>query len=82
MSETAARYLQRLSESERERVTKGLRALEEDPRRPRSGADIKRLVGTSPPKYRLRVGPYRAVYVVEGRDVKVVDIFRRGRGYR
>src|SRR2546428_11675717 len=32
--------------------------------------------------YRLRVGDFRVVYVVEERPVKVTEIFRRGRGYR
>lgn len=82
MSETASKYLRRLAAHERERVVDGLRVLQESPRKRRAGADIKKLVGTSPPKYRLRIGPYRAVYAVEGRVVRVIDIFRRGRGYR
>lgn len=32
--------------------------------------------------YRLRVSDFRAVYVVEERQIKVTEIFRRGRGYR
>ncbi len=82
LSETAVAYLRRLSAAEEERVVRGLRVLEEEPRRRRSGADIRRLAGTSPPKFRLRVGPFRAVYVIEGKEVRILDIFRRGRGYR
>jgi mRNA interferase RelE/StbE len=64
------------------RVRKALKCLEEDPIRPRSGADIKSLEGTNPQKYRIRVGDYRIVYVVQGQTVKVLEIFIRGRDYR
>jgi mRNA-degrading endonuclease RelE of RelBE toxin-antitoxin system len=82
LSETAAKYLRQREEALRKRILGGLRALEEDPLQPRSGADIKRILGTSPQKYRLRVGEHRVVYLVEERDVKVIEIFRRGPGYR
>ncbi len=82
ISETAARQLRRLSLSSRKRIVEALRGLAEDPFSPRSGTDIKKLSGTRPQKYRLRVGTIRAVYVVEGDKVKVIDVFRRGRGYR
>ena len=57
--------------------------LEVDPFRPRPRADIRNCGkhhGLA--FYRLRVGEFRAVYLVEGEDVKVTEIFRRGRGYR
>ncbi len=38
--------------------------------------------GTEPVKYRLRVGDYRVVYIVVRSEVKVIEIFVRGRGYR
>ena len=82
LSETAVKYLRRLEQADRERVVKGLRSLGEDPFKGRPGTDIKPLAGTTPQKYRLRVGDYRAVYVVEGEDVKVIEVFQRGRGYR
>ena len=50
---------------------------------PRPKADIKncgRHHGAT--FYRLRVGDFRVVYVVEERQVKVTEIFRHGRGYR
>ncbi len=56
--------------------------LEEDPFRPRPTADIRVLEGTDPKKYRLRIGNYRAVYAVVGSEVKVLEVFARGRGYR
>ena len=60
-----------------------LAALEEDPFRPHPKADIKncgRHRGVV--FYRLRVGDFRAVHTVTGHEVKVTEIFRRGRGYR
>jgi len=81
-SDTARRQLDDLPPKERRRLVRALHALAEDPFRSRAGADIKKLVGTDPPKYRLRVGEWRAVYWVGGDEVRVVEIFRRGRGYR
>jgi len=82
LSETAARQLRGLSGEARKRIVRGLRALEEDPFRPRPKADVRPIEGTEPRKYRLRVGEYRAIYAVVGDDVKVIEVFIRGRGYR
>jgi mRNA interferase RelE/StbE len=78
VSETARRQLDEFPGKERRRLVKALAVLAEDPFRPRSGADIKKLEGTDPPKYRLRVGDWRAVYWVGDDEVRVVEIFRRG----
>ena len=82
VSDTARQQLDGLPPKERRRLVQALHALAEDPFRPRAGADIKKLIGTDPPKYRLRMGQWRAVYLVGGGEVQVVEIFRRGRGYR
>ena len=82
ISQTAKRQLEALQSKERRRVVKALLVLGEDPLRPRPGADIKKLEGTDPPKYRLRVGDWRAVFLVESREVRIIEVFRRGRGYR
>lgn len=82
LSETAVRQLRRLSNEAQRRIVKGLRALEDDPHRPRPKADIRLIDGTDPRKYRLRVGEYRAIYAVVGKEVRVLEIFLRGRGYR
>ena|SRR2546421_12652468 len=81
LSETAARQLRKLSAGTRTRIVKGLRVLEEDPFRPRPKADIRAIEGTDPRKYRIRIGGYRAIDAVVEREVKVVEIFIRGRGY-
>jgi len=82
LSETAARQLRKLPSDQRNRVIRGVRVLEEDPFRPRSRADIRPIEGTDPMKYRIRIGDYRAVYAVVGRDAKVLEVFTRGRSYR
>ncbi len=82
LSETAVRQLRKLEKTDRERIVRGLRALEEDPFRARPKADIRILEGTDPRKYRLRVGTYRAVYAVVGSEVKILEVFARGHGYR
>jgi len=64
------------------RIRSALRKLEENPFEPRSGADIKPIIGTTPQKHRLRVGDYRIIYLIDGNIVKVIEVFRRGRGYR
>lgn len=82
VSETFKRQFHKLDKKLRARIKKGLKELEEEPVKSRSGADIKRIKGTKPLKYRLRVGDYRIVYRIEGNIVKVIEVFPRGRGYR
>ncbi len=82
LSETAVGQLRKLETAERGRIARALRVLEADPFRPRPKADIRVLEGTDPKKYRLRIGDYRAVYAVVGSEVKVLEVFARGRGYR
>jgi len=82
LSETAARQLHKLPQDARNRIARGLRVLKQDPLRPRPKADIRIIEGTEPKKYRLRIGDYRAIYAVVGREVKIVEVFIRERGYR
>ena len=76
------KFLDSLSESDRKRCVEALRKLKEDPFKPRSGVDIKKLEGRKRTMFRLRVGDFRFEYFVEGRAVYVIEAFRRGRGYR
>ncbi|MBI4154065.1 type II toxin-antitoxin system RelE/ParE family toxin [Candidatus Woesearchaeota archaeon] len=74
--------LDNLDRKTAERIKFALRALEDDPFQPRSGADIKKLHGFEKPSlYRLRIGDYRALYFIVERQVKVTEIIRRGKGY-
>ncbi len=82
VSRTFERRFRKLPGPDQERLRKAFARLAEDPFQPRSGADIRKLEGTDPPKYRLRVGDCRVIYAVVGEEVKVIDVFRRERGYR
>jgi mRNA-degrading endonuclease RelE of RelBE toxin-antitoxin system len=75
--------LRELDARQRERLRIRLEELGVDPFRPRPKADIKncgKRHGVT--FYRLRVGDLRAVYVVNRDEVRVTEIFRRGRGDR
>lgn len=82
LSATFVRAFQRLDARQQERVRSTLARLAEDPLRKRPGADIKALRATDPPKHRIRVGERRIVYVVQDGEVRVLEMFQRGRGYR
>ena len=69
------------SRDEQKRIRNGLPVLAEDPFTPRSGADIKPLQQTVPKKYRLRIGDFRIIYTMQGDNVMIIEIFRRGKGY-
>ncbi len=82
VSRTFQRQFHKLDLETQQRVRTALQALALDPFQKRPKADIKVLVNTVPPKHRLRVGNHRIIYSVERRKVLVIEIFRRGRGYR
>jgi len=81
LSETARRQLFDLSEKQIDRLKNGLRELKENPFKKRAKADIKKLKGPKKDYFRLRIGNYRAVYVVEGNVVKVAKILPRDKAY-
>lgn len=81
-SETFKKQYKKLPQDIQTKIKKNLRKLGEDPLEKRSGADIKKIKDTNPPKHRLRVGNYRIIYYVENNTVKLIEIFIRGRGYR
>jgi mRNA interferase RelE/StbE len=82
VSSTFQKEYRKLNPEIKIRVKKALEQLSEDPFTPRTHADIKPLKDTNPPKYRVRIGDYRVVYAVIENDVKVLEIFFRGREYR
>jgi len=65
-------------------MREALRGLGEDPSGRSRLLDVKQLDlrGADPPIYRLRIGEWRAAFVVEAREIKVVRIFARSEGYR
>ena len=62
-------------------IREALKELENDPYTSRVNCDIKLLKDTKPKKYRLRIGTFRAIYVVEQKDVKIIDLLKRETGY-
>ncbi len=76
-SKRAERDLAKLPENARERILSHTDRLPEDPVKPRAGMDIRPYRGAEPPVYRLRVGDYRVIYVVEDDVVDVVRIVHR-----
>jgi len=75
LSPRAGEDLDALSPDTAIRIARKLRELESDPA-PR-GDTIKRLQGFSPSRYRLRVGDYRAVFLIEGGRVVVLRVIHR-----
>ena len=70
------KYLDSLSHEERKRCYESLKKLSEDPFRPRSGCDIKKMSGKKE-FYRLRVGNHRFLYVIKENDLLIEETFRR-----
>jgi mRNA interferase RelE/StbE len=81
ISETAKAQLNRLSTDLKKRVKKALLELENNPYKPRPNADIKKLVGPKRNYYRLRIGKYRAIYIVEDNKVLIAKILPRSSAY-
>jgi mRNA interferase RelE/StbE len=72
-----------LESKQADRIKGSLQKLKEDPFVSCSGADIKKLVSVDdPPLFRLRIGDYRAIYFVDGKEMKVTQIIHRSKGYK
>jgi mRNA interferase RelE/StbE len=65
----------------RTKVVKKLRELEKDPYRSRPKVDIKKLKGPNKDYYRLRIGNYRAIYVIKGNKIMIAKILPRSKAY-
>ena len=79
LTRTAQRDLRRLDPPVRNRVEAALRTLAEDPQR--AGA-LRKL--TSAPEWRLRIGDWRALVLIDvtTRVIVVTRVLPRGRAYR
>jgi addiction module RelE/StbE family toxin len=82
VSRTFQKQFNSLNKSIQKRIKIGLKELEIDPKKARPNADISPLSGTKPQKHRLRVGEYRIIYLIDKKTVSVIEVFKRGRGYR
>jgi mRNA-degrading endonuclease RelE of RelBE toxin-antitoxin system len=75
----ALRDLECLSERDREAVVAALNGFAAGAMR---NADVKKLVDVSPPRYRLRVGRYRAILAFERDRIVVERVLDRRDAYR
>ena len=82
VSRTFQKQFNSLNKSIQKRIKIGLKELEKDPKKARPNADISPLSGTKPQKHRLRVGEYRIIFLIDKKIVRVIEVFKRGRGYR
>ncbi|HEX8423516.1 MAG TPA: type II toxin-antitoxin system RelE/ParE family toxin [Pyrinomonadaceae bacterium] len=76
---TAQKEIKSLDQSVRGRVIQALRSLAHDPRPP----GCRKLVGSHHHRWRVRVGDYRVIYIVddEGRVVEIVAVRHRSKAY-
>lgn len=81
VSKTFQKKFNQLEENIQNSIRKTLKELEKDPFLSRSKCDIKLLKDTQPKKYRLRIGEYRIIYVIESEKVKIIDLLKREIGY-
>lgn len=80
--DTAKAILPTMPPTARKRMRAALAELPGDPSGTTTGLDVKRLkTDDGPPIFRLRVGDWRAAFIVRERSVDVVRIFHRGEGY-
>jgi mRNA interferase RelE/StbE len=78
----AASFLNRCNQATKEQLKSKIRVLENHPKLKRSGADIKKIRDANPEAYRLRIGDYRVIYVIEESTVWITEIMHRQKGYR
>ena len=81
VSKTFQKKFYKLQKDFQNKIRKSLRELQNDPFTSRPVCDVKTLKDTQPKKYRLRVGDYRVIYIVENKEVKVIDLLKREAGY-
>lgn len=80
--DTAKAVLSTMPPTARKRMRAALAQLPEDPSGTTTDLDVKRLrTADEPPVFRLRVGDWRAAFLVRGDTVDVVKIFHRSEGY-
>jgi mRNA-degrading endonuclease RelE of RelBE toxin-antitoxin system len=81
VSKTFQQKFQQLQKNFQNQIRNSLKQLRSDPYTSRPNCDIKSLIDTRPKKYRLRVGKYRAIYIIENKEVKIIDLIKREIGY-
>ncbi|ADC66631.1 plasmid stabilization system [Ferroglobus placidus DSM 10642] len=76
LSRQAKKFLDSLDESNRERIKEKLRLLVENP----FSLPYKKIKGRES-TYRIRVGNFRIIYSIRGREIRILKIDKRERIY-
>jgi mRNA interferase RelE/StbE len=76
LTKSAAKYFKSINEPLKGRIRKGLEGLALNPPQ----GDIKKLANSE--IYRLRIGGYRALFVIENTSIIVYKIAPRGEAYK
>jgi len=77
LSDRASKYLLKLDKKTHKRILDRLEILRANPY---NIPGVKLMSGYSKPRYRLRIGRYRAVYEIDDKDTVIVILFIGPRG--
>jgi mRNA interferase RelE/StbE len=81
VSKTFQKKFNQLEKNTQNSIKNTLKELKIDPFSSRPKCDIKLLKDTQTEKYRLRIGDYRIIYLIESETVKIIDLLKREIGY-
>jgi mRNA-degrading endonuclease RelE of RelBE toxin-antitoxin system len=81
LAPVAAEVLRTCAPATRRELRAALRALAQDPSGREGALDVRELTMDPPRLFRLRVGDWRVVYGVAGKDLLVARVFHRKDGY-
>ena len=78
MHKQAEKYFNKLDNNTKERIREGIRGLLEIP----PVGNIKELKGEFQGLNRLQIGGFRIIYFIDGKLIKITNIFPRGDVYK
>ena len=76
-NQPAVADLAKLDKGIAERIRKAVQRFAEE-----GSADVKKLQGSDPPAFRLRVGDYRIRFRRDGETIRIVRVLNRKNAYR
>ena len=83
VEENALKFLDSLDKSRRENIRKNLRFLKLSPYPGQGLGDKKEIKGSSKAAYRIRIGDYRAFYIIEdNKTVKITELMTAEAAHR
>jgi len=81
VSKTFQQKFNKVQQNTRKKIKASLKELQKDPYMSRPNCDVKPLKDTNPKKHRVRVGEYRIIFFVSDKEIKVIDLLKREKGY-